>query len=255
MLKDIQSEKDERNIPLKRVGIKGLEWPIKVLDQAKGYQHTVAEMSLSVDLKHDLRATHMSRFIEVLNELDILSPKALEDILLKLKKKLQAERSHINMVFPYFIWKAAPVSKSISPNKIDGIIDAELAEKLDMKIGVRVPVHTLCPCSKEISEVGAHNQRAIVEIFVKSKKMIWFETLVEISEKSASAPIYALLKRPDEKFITETAYNNPKFVEDIVRDIVLQLDSNKYIEWYRVEVTSFESIHNHEAFACVEKGG
>jgi GTP cyclohydrolase I len=141
-----------------------------------------------------------------------------------------------------------------SPNKIECIIEAELFKDLEMIVGVKVPIHTLCPCSKEISEFGAHNQRAIANIEVKSKKLIWFEDLVEIAESSASAPIYSLLKRPDEKFITEMAYNNPKFVEDVVRDIAFVLDKDKRIEWYRVEVVSFESIHNHEAFACVEKG-
>jgi GTP cyclohydrolase I len=253
-LKDVQNEKDERGISLKKVGIKNFYYPIKVFDQRKGHQYTIAKIDLSVDLRHDLRGTHMSRFVEVLNEIDVIRPENLERILQKVKTKLKAESSHIKLIFPYFIWKKAPISQMESPNKIECIIEAELFKDLEMIVGVKVPIHTLCPCSKEISEFGAHNQRAIANIEVKSKKLIWFEDLVEIAESSASAPIYSLLKRPDEKFITEMAYNNPKFVEDVVRDIAFVLDKDKRIDWYRVEVISFESIHNHEAFACVEKG-
>jgi GTP cyclohydrolase I len=253
-LKDVQSERDERMVPLKKVGVKNIEWPLKILSRQKGYQYTVAKMSLSVNLKHDLRGTHMSRFIEVLNNFEMLHPKALEDVLTHMKERLQAESSHIEITMPYFIWKASPVSGSTSPFKIEAIIKAEKGTHSSITMGVKVPVHTLCPCSKEISEAGAHNQRAIVEIQVRSKKMIWFEYLVEIAEKSASCPIYTLLKRPDEKFVTETAYRNPRFVEDVTRDVALELEKDNRIEWYRVEVTSFESIHNHEAFACVEKG-
>jgi len=253
-LKDVQSEIDERNVPLKKVGVKNLEWPLKVLDKKKGYQYTVAKMSLSADLRHDQRGTHMSRFVEVLKDFEMLSPKALEKILCDIKERLRAESSHIEITFPYFIWKHSPVSGNMSPLKIEAMIKAEKNYESTIIVGVKVPIHILCPCSKEISDVGAHNQRAVVEILVRSKRMIWFEHLVEISEKSASCPIYTLLKRPDEKFITERAYENPKFVEDVVRDIALELERDGRIEWYRVEVTSFESIHNHEAFACVEKG-
>ncbi|WP_148866978.1 GTP cyclohydrolase FolE2 [Thermosediminibacter litoriperuensis] len=253
-MKDVQSERDERRVPLKKVGVKNIEWPLKVLDKSKGYQHTVARVSLSVDLKHYMRGTHMSRFVEVLNDLEMLSPKALEDILAKIKEKLQAESSHLEMSFPYFIWKDSPVSGLASPLKIEAIIRAEKSAESAITMGVSVPVHTLCPCSREISESGAHNQRAVVEIYVRSRKMIWFENLVEIAEKNASCPIYTLLKRPDEKFVTERAYQNAKFVEDVTRDVALELERDDRIEWYRVEVTSFESIHNHDAFACVEKG-
>lgn len=253
-LKDVQNEKDYRGIYLRKVGIKNIYWPIKIITKNRDYQSTVANIDISVDLREDLRGTHMSRFVEVLNSIDSLNPENLERILQEVREKLKADSSHIKIVFPFFIFKKAPVSQINSPNMIECIIEAELDKKLDMIIGVKVPIHTLCPCSKEISEYGAHNQRAVAEIYVRSKKLIWFEDLVDIAEKSASAPIYSLLKRPDEKYITETAYNNPKFVEDVVRDIVSELEKEPKISWYRVEVTSFESIHNHNAFACVEKG-
>jgi len=253
-LKDVQSERDERKVPLKKVGIKNLEWPLKVLDKARGHQYTVARISLSVDLRHDVRGTHMSRFVEVVNGLKILSPSAIEEILSEVKEKLHAEKSYLKMHFPYFLWKESPVSRISSPLKIQALIKAESGLENDITMGVKVPVQTLCPCSREISEYGAHNQRAEVEILVRSKKMIWFEDLAAIAEKSASCPIYTLLKRPDEKFVTETAYGNAKFVEDVTRDAALELERDERIEWYRVQVTSFESIHNHDAFAYVEKG-
>nr|WP_236608277.1 GTP cyclohydrolase FolE2 [Dictyoglomus thermophilum] len=253
-LRDVQNEKDYRGIYLRKVGIKNIHWPIKIVTKSGDYQSTVASIDISVDLREDLRGTHMSRFVEVLNGIDSLHPENLGKILQEVREKLRADSSHIKISFPYFIFKKAPVSQISSPNMVECVIDAELSKKLDMIIGVKVPIHTLCPCSKEISEYGAHNQRGVAEIYVRSKKLIWFEDLVEISEKSASAPIYSLLKRPDEKYITEMAYNNPKFVEDVVRDIVSELEKEPKISWYRVEVTSFESIHNHNAFACVEKG-
>ncbi|MCX7941987.1 MAG: GTP cyclohydrolase FolE2 [Dictyoglomaceae bacterium] len=253
-MKDIQNEKDNRGIALKKVGIKNISWPIKVLTKDGEIQYTIANVNISVDLKYDIRGTHMSRFVEVLNEIEILNPEKLRDILISVKNRLKADNSHLKLTFPYFIYKKTPITKINIPNRIECVIDTELSKNFDMIIGVKVPVHILCPCSKEISEFGAHNQRAIAEIYIRSKKLIWFEDLVYIAENSASAPIYSLLKRADEKYITEYAYQNPKFVEDLVRDIVSELDKNSKIIWYKVEVISFESIHNHEAFACVEKG-
>lgn len=252
-MRDVQSEKDNRGIPLKKVGIKNITWPIKVITMDKKFQSTVANIDISVDLKDDIRGTHMSRFIEVLNEIDVLNPDKLMDVLKNVKNRLKANNSHIKLSFPYFVYKKTPVSRISVPGKIECVIEAELNKKMDMIIGVKVPIHTLCPCSKEISDFGAHNQRAIAEIYVRSQKIIWFEELVELAEKSASSPIYPLLKRSDEKYVTEYAYQNPKFVEDVVRDIVIELEKDKRVIWYKVEVTSFESIHNHEAFACVER--
>lgn len=250
----MQNEKDFRNVPLKRVGIKNLSWPVKVLVKGGGYQHTVAQVSCSVDLHRDKRGIHMSRFIEVLNRLEAITPNVFETILDDLMETLEARRAHFEITFPYFVSKESPVTKKASLLKVDCVVEAEKGEVFSFRIGVKVPVHTLCPCSKEISTYGAHNQRAIVEIYVATRKFVWFEDLVEVAEKNASSPLFTLLKRPDEKFVTEHAYENPKFVEDVVRDIALELEKDKRISWYKVLVTSFESIHNHDAFACVEKG-
>lgn len=255
LLKDVQNQVDTRGISLNRVGIKNIDWPLKVYDMKNGFQNTVANINLSVALKHDVKGTHMSRFIEVLNKIDIINPKIISSILETIQSKLDAKSSFFECKFPYFIWKRSPVSKHISPLKIEAMIMSEKTQNNESKvvIGVVVPVQTLCPCSKAISNYGAHNQRAHVKILVETKKRIWFEHLVNIAEKSASSPIYSLLKREDEKYVTEAAYNMPKFVEDVARDTALLLEDEDQLNWYRVEVESFESIHNHEAFAWVEK--
>lgn len=254
LLKDIQSQVDTRGISLNRVGIKNIDWPLKVYDQTNGFQNTVANISLSVALKHDIKGTHMSRFVEVLNNIDILNPQIILSILSSIQTRLDAESSSFECKFPYFIWKESPVSKNISPLKIEAMISGEKnRDKTEIIIGVVVPVQTLCPCSKAISSVGAHNQRANVKILVKTKKKIWFERLAAIAEMSASSPVYSLLKREDEKYVTEAAYNTPKFVEDVARDAALLLEKEDGLKCYRVEVESHESIHNHEAFAWVEK--
>lgn len=196
----------------------------------------------------------MSRFIEVLNDIDVINPKIILSILETIQTKLDAKSSFFECSFPYFIWKKSPVSKHISPLKIEAMIMGEKNhDESEIIIGVIVPVQTLCPCSKAISDFGAHNQRANVKILVKTKKKIWFEHLVKIAEKSASSPVYSLLKREDEKYVTEAAYNTPKFVEDVARDTALLLEKEDGLKWYKVEVESLESIHNHEAFAWVEK--
>lgn len=254
MLKDVQSQIDRRGISLNRVGIKNIDWPLKVYDRAKGFQNTVASISLSVSLKHDVKGTHMSRFIEVLKNIEVLNPHIILDILETVQTRLDAESSFFECTFPYFMWKKAPVSGHLSPLKIEATISGQMhPTSSDIIIGVAVPVQTLCPCSKEISSFGAHNQRANVTILVKTKRKIWFERLVEIAEQCASSPVFSLLKREDEKHVTETAYNTPKFVEDVARDIALLLEKEQGLTWYKVEVESFESIHNHEAFAWVEK--
>ncbi|PLV58662.1 GTP cyclohydrolase FolE2 [Thermotoga sp. KOL6] len=253
-MRDVQNEKDHRMVPLKKVGIKDLNWPLKVLLKNNGYQSTVAHINCSVDLHREKRGIHMSRFIEVLNKMEMITPHVFEEILDDLIVTMEAKRAHLEIHFPYFVWKESPVTRKMSPLKVDCFVEAERSKTFSFKIGVKVPVHTLCPCSKEISDHGAHNQRAFVEIQVKTKKFIWFEDLVEIAERNASSPLYTLLKRPDEKFVTERAYENPKFVEDVARDVALELERDNRIAWYRVYVESMESIHNHNAFACVEKG-
>ncbi|QTA38857.1 GTP cyclohydrolase I FolE2 [Thermosipho ferrireducens] len=253
-MRDVQNEPDSRNINLKHVGIKKLRYPITVLDKKNGKQHTIGTINMFVDLPKHFRGTHMSRFLEVLNKYHLkLEPKIVEKILEDLKSSLNAERAKLEIEFPYFLKKAAPVTKIESYMeyvcKFTGI-----AEKSNCNffISVEIPIQTLCPCSKEISEYNAHNQRAKIKIEIESSELIWFEDLIEIGESSASVPLFTLLKRPDEKYITETAYNNPKFVEDVARDIALKLSSDERIKWFRIEVESYESIHAHNAYACVD---
>lgn len=252
-LKDVQSEKDLRQVPIKYVGIKNLRWPLQLRDKNKGVQHTVAQVQLAVDLPQDLRGTHMSRFVECLQELEYLELGQEERVLDLLKEHLQAKRAMMRLEFPYFIFKDAPVSGRSAPMDIDCVYTAEKGEDFSLKVCAKIPIQTLCPCSKEISERGAHNQRAFAKIEILACEMVWLEELANLADKAASAPVYSLLKRPDEKFVTEHAYDNPRFVEDTVRELALFLDKDKRILAYRAEVESIESIHNHNAFAVVEK--
>lgn len=253
-MKDVQNEKDARNIPLKHVGIKNLRWPIELKDKERGIQHTVAKVMLAVDLPKDLRGTHMSRFVESMTNLGPVGLSEIENLLDALKENLQAERAFIQMEFPYFVHKQAPVSGKTAPMDIECVYKAEKGKTFKLRICAIIPVATLCPCSKEISSYGAHNQRAYAKIEIEANEMVWLEELVALADASASTPLYGLLKRPDEKYVTEHAYENPRFVEDAVREIVLRLEADKRITWYRAEVESMESIHNHDAFAVVEKG-
>ena len=254
MLKDVQSEQDSRNIPLKHVGITDLRWPLVLRDRKKGEQHTVATVSLAVDLPKDLRGTHMSRFVQCLQKLRVVNLSALEEVLDDLKESLVADRAYMKLTFPYFIEKEAPVSGLPSVMDLNCVYTVEKGERFSNKVEVQVPIQTLCPCSKEISAYGAHNQRATASLEIESGEFVWIEELAEIADAGASAPVYGLLKRPDEKAVTEQAYDNPRFVEDAVREIALRLEEDSRITWYRATVKSYESIHNHNAFACVEKG-
>ncbi|RZD15978.1 MAG: GTP cyclohydrolase I FolE2 [Candidatus Acididesulfobacter guangdongensis] len=285
MLTDVQNSKDKRGIPIDKVGIKNLHYPISVLDKKKSFQHTVADINMYVDLPHYFKGTHMSRFLEVLNEYrGEISIVSFPDILRKIKKVLNAGSASVEIEFPYFIEKTAPVSgkKSLMEYicSYKGTIKNKKAEcnnnnnnnsnndnsndnnttndnnnnedESIIIIGIKVPINTLCPCSKEISKYGAHNQRGVVSVSLKFSKLIWFEDIINDVESCASAPIYSLLKRADERFLTEHAYENPMFVEDIVRCVADILKKNKNIEWFRVEAENFESIHNHNAYAMTE---
>jgi len=250
---DVQKQEDTREVPLKKVGIKDLKWPIKVMDKEQGIQHTVGKLTLSVDLPAEQRGTHMSRFVEIANSMDSLNPKYLEELLEKMKGRLGGMVAHCKIEFDYFVRKASPVTGIVAPYDVSCAFEAELGDKFEFLMRVDVPVSTLCPCSKEISEFGAHNQRAIVSMVVSMNKLIWIEDLVKVAEDSASSPIYSLLKREDEKYVTEAAYLNPRFVEDVVREAALKLENLDGINWYSVNVESIESIHNHNAFAYTEK--
>lgn len=254
-MRDVQSEQDQRNLPINRVGISGLSWPIQVLDRTNGTQDTIASVSLSVMLPRDYRGTHMSRFVEVLGAQEKqVTFHNMENLVRMLCDRLQAEEAQAEFEFPYFITKSAPVSGAQGRVRYDARFFASIVkDKFDLVTELIAPIQTLCPCSKEISDCGAHNQRAHAHIAARMKSMVWVEELAEIADRCASAPIYSLLKREDEKFVTEHAYGNPRFVEDSVRDLALAMEAEPRITWYRVSVTSHESIHNHDAFACIEK--
>jgi GTP cyclohydrolase I len=253
-LLDIQSQHDKRNIPVDRAGVKNLRYPITVLDRTNKIQHTVGSINMYVSLPHRFRGTHMSRFIEILNEHHReLHIDTIEEILQKMKDRLHAQEAHMEVVFPYFIEKTAPVSGAKSLMEYRCSYRGTLSDKADFILSVEIPVTTLCPCSKELSDRGAHNQRSIVTIRIRSRKLVWIEEIVSYAEESASSPLYALLKRRDEKAVTERAYDNPMFVEDIVREIASKCNTESRIIWYSVESENFESIHNHSAYACIER--
>ena len=253
-MKDIQNQRDYRNIPIDKVGIKNLRYPITVLDRKNGFQHTVAAINMYVDLPHKYKGTHMSRFVEILH---ILQPevsfKRLAEVLEEMKKHLNAESAHIEVTFPYFIDKAAPESGARGlmdyTCRIIGFSDPE--GRLDLVSEVIVPISSVCPCSKEISSEGAHNQRGEVRLQTRFRKFIWMEDMIELVEEHASCEVFSVLKRTDEKYVTEKAFSNPKFVEDIVRDISKQLKEDENITWFSVSAENFESIHNHSAYASI----
>lgn len=250
-MKDVQQERDLRRIAIDRVGVRDVSYPIVVMDPSNGTQTTVASVSMSVLLPHDYRGTHMSRFIETLEEYKgRISPTTLKSLAEHLRSKLDASEASIEFDFPYFIRKKAPVSGIDSFMRYEASLEGSSCnDKFDMKIGVGVYVQTLCPCSKEISRAGAHNQRAFVRLKVRSTGLVWFEELIRTVEDASSTPLYTLLKREDEKFVTERAYDNPRFVEDLARDLAVALDGDDRIAWYDISVSSAESIHRHDAFA------
>jgi GTP cyclohydrolase I len=253
---DIQNQKDFRNIDIKKVGVKNIKYPIVVLDRALGTQPVNATINMYVNLPHHFKGTHMSRFVEVLNEFKgQISIKTFQTILEKIRQKLHAQSAHMEIEFPYFLEKSAPVSKAKSLMEYHCLFAGENdADQRDFLVGVIVPVTTVCPCSREISKFGAHNQRSIVTVKVRFKKFFWIEDMIKIVEESASGEVYSLLKRVDEKYVTEKSYENPKFVEDVVRTIAVKLNSDDNFIWYSIEAENFESIHNHSAYAYVEKG-
>jgi GTP cyclohydrolase I len=252
---DVQGSEDKRKLAIDQVGIKAIRHPIRVAERSGEVQHTVATFNMYVGLPHQFKGTHMSRFVEILNAHEReISVETFRLMLDEMVGRLEARSGHIEMTFPYFVNKAAPVSKvkSLMDYEVTFVGEIDKGEKC-FKMKVVVPVTSLCPCSKRISDYGAHNQRSHVTVTARTKGFVWIEELVDYAEKHASSELYGLLKRPDEKFVTERAYDNPKFVEDMVRDIAAELNRDKRIEWYRVESENFESIHNHSAYALIEK--
>ena len=254
-IEDVQARVDSRQLPINKVGIKDVYHPVRVKDRSSGEQHTIANFNMYVALPHNFKGTHMSRFVEVLhrNEREI-SVESFRDILVEMTEKLDAESGHIEMDFPYFVMKKAPASGVESLMDYKASLIGELHDgKPELWLKVVVAATSLCPCSKDISKYGAHNQRSHITIKARVEGHMWLEELIDIAESEASCEVYGILKRADEKYVTERAYDNPKFVEDIVRDVAVRLNKEERVRAYVVEAENFESIHNHSAYALIEK--
>ena len=253
-LVDIQSREDQRNIAIDKVGVRNVLYPMTLRDCERGIQHTIGNFSLTVDLPHDHKGTHMSRFLEVLGEHDTeISVESIPEILAKLRKRLNSEIAHLQVAFQYFRSKKAPVTGKAGMMGYNCEFIATGGSAEDFVVVVHVPVTTLCPCSKEISARGAHNQRGIVTARVRLESFMWLEELIEMIEATASCELFPVLKRPDEKWVTEKAYDNPRFVEDMVREVALAFDQEPRIKSYEIEVENFESIHAHNAYAFLAR--
>jgi len=255
-LHDKQSERDYRDLRIDKVGVRGMRFPIQVRDKARSLQNTIATIGMYVDLPKEFKGTHMSRFIEVLHAHgSVVHVENITDILYAMQEKLRAATAHLEMEFPFFLVKKAPVSGRESVMDYTARFEATArGQEIDFVLTVQTPVTTLCPCSKAIARHGAHNQRGIVTVQIRSRRAIWIEDLISIIESSASSELYSLLKRQDEKAVTERAYENPVFVEDLVRNVALKLNTHPDVTWYKVEAENYESIHNHNAYASIENG-
>ncbi len=259
-MEDVQSSADTRELPIDLVGVSGLRYPITVRDKARQRQKTVADISLSVSLPQHYKGTHMSRFIEVVHaHRDQIDMETLPSIVAALREKLEAARARIEVTFPFFLERSAPASGLTSLMSCTCRYRAEVnGSGDDYRVGVRAPITTLCPCSKAISDYGAHNQRGYVDIDVRAKRgssgmprMVWIEELIDIAEGAGSAPVLPLLKREDERALTMRAYENPVFVEDVVRSVAARLREDGRVAWLRVRAETIESIHDHNAFAVI----
>jgi GTP cyclohydrolase I len=254
-MEDVQNRKDTRQIPINKVGIKDIRHPVRVADRTGGEQNTIANFNMYVNLPHNFKGTHMSRFVEILNNHEReISVKSFKNMMVEMTERLEAESGHIEMSFPYFVNKKAPVSGVMSLMDYDVTFIGDIINgDNQMTLKVLVPVTSLCPCSKKISDYGAHNQRSHVTVTAKINDFVWIEEIIDLVEQEASCELYGLLKRPDEKAITERAYDNPKFVEDMVRDVAARLNADDRIVSYIAESENFESIHNHSAYALIER--
>ena len=253
---DVQSQRDVRKIAINKVGVKNLRHPIVVLDKVNGRQPTVATINMYADLDSSLKGTHMSRFIEVFDEYHgNFSMKAFLNMLDHIVEALDAQRAYAEVTFPYFIEKAAPVSGVRSMMDYVCQYIGEVGRNArEFYVGIHVPVTTVCPCSRDISDRGAHNQRGIVRVRLRYSTLFWIEDIIRLIEESASNELFTLLKREDEKHITEHAFDHPRFVEDLVREVTRKLEQDGRFSWFSVEAENFESIHNHNAYAYVERG-
>ena len=259
-MKDVQNQADLRGIPIQKVGVNDVHLPFQIKTKSGSFQSVLACIRLTVDLPQEYKGTHMSRFIEVLSDWrqKPVSNREMDAMLRDIMNRLGAQRAHIEIRFKYFIEKVAPVSGLKSLLDYDCVFEGDLgpAGQLNFILGIAVPFTSLCPCSREISDYGAHNQRGVMKVRIKyvPGRFIWIEDLVELMERQGSCPVYPLLKREDEKFVTEMAYDNAKFIEDVLRDLVLALRGLDGATWCEVECESFESIHNHSAYAFHEEG-
>lgn len=255
-IKDVQNSGDERGIAIQKVGVSDVHLPFLIKTKNGTFQSVLAKIKLTVDLPQEFKGTHMSRFIEILSDWSQkpVSYREVENILTDTIDRLQAQRAHIDIDFKYFIEKTAPVSGLKSLLDYDCMFAANLTrgEDVDFIFGITVPFTSLCPCSKEISRYGAHNQRGIMRVKIKNQpgRFIWIEDMAQLMEQQGSCQVYPLLKRSDEKYVTEKAYENPKFVEDVLRDLVLELRRIDSVQWFEVECENYESIHNHSAYAA-----
>lgn len=259
---DVQATPDSRKLAIDQVGIKAIRHPVRIMERSGGVQHTIALFNMYVGLPHHFKGTHMSRFVEVLNEYrGEVTMRTLPALLGALQRQLRAESAHVEVEFPYFLERVAPESGARALMDYECSFVAEASdERDDFVLGVRVPVTSLCPCSKAISDYGAHNQRGYLTIEIRTVRaedgrpeLIWIEDLIELAEQSASAPVYPLVKRVDERRLTMQAYDNPVFVEDMVRNVATHLANDRRVAWFRVYAKNDESIHNHSVFAQIER--
>lgn len=253
-IEDVQGRHDSRQIAINKVGIKDIRHPVRIKARDGKEQHTVANFNMYVNLPHNFKGTHMSRFVEILNSHDYqITVDSFKSMLTEITDRLEANSGHVEMTFPYFVEKTAPESgvKSLMDYEVS-LIGERHGEETDIRVKVVVAATSLCPCSKKISAYGAHNQRSHITINAKVNDFVWIEELIDIAEQEASCEVFGILKRPDEKYVTERAYDNPKFVEDLVRDVASRLNQDKRVSAYVVESENFESIHNHSAYALIE---
>ena len=254
-LQDTQNKVDVRNIPITRVGIKDIKYPFEISDRDGVPQSTIGNFTMSVGLPHNVKGTHMSRFVKILEDQDSsLSIKNFDSLVKNTTNILDSDSAYISVDFTYFKKKCAPVSR------VESLLDYSINYTCEVKnnvvnkyLKVTVPVTSLCPCSKNISDYGAHNQRSHISAHIRTEKTVWIDDVIEMLEDQASCQIYGLLKRPDEKYVTEQAYDNPKFTEDIIRDVAVTLNKDERVTAYKIESENFESIHNHSAYAYIEK--
>jgi GTP cyclohydrolase I len=253
---DVQSSRDQRRVAIDRVGVKEVVFPIRLRTPDGGEQTTVATINMYVALPHYQKGTHMSRFLEVLNEESSqpITPDQIPSITKAICRRLDAKTAHFQARFTYFIKKEAPITKHPGLMNYEVTFECTANGTTDFIMSVAAPATSLCPCSKEISAYGAHNQRCRIEAKIRFKGTMWIEELVTLLEKAASCPVFAVLKRPDEKWVTERAFENPKFVEDIVRDLAMGLEKEKRITWFSINSENYESIHSHNAYAEITRG-